>query len=209
MVSCAAIWIAIIAIAPSPEVVALGAGGGIITATLFMLIQSQQMRLRGLAETDTLTRLVNHGSFHDALARMFATAARDGSSFALVALDLDNFKQVNDTHGHPYGDSILRDTGERLRASVRSTDVAARVGGEEFAVLLRGTNADLAEEIAERIRADLAAIPLDGGHLECSAGVAVYPDDAGDPDALLECADAALYRAKHAGKAQTRRLEAA
>jgi diguanylate cyclase (GGDEF)-like protein len=205
MASCAAIWIAIVAVSPSPEVVALGAGGGVITATLFLLIQGQQLRLRGLAETDPLTRLTNHGSFHEALARELARAERGGTPLSLVVFDLDDFKRLNDTHGHPYGDAVLRQAGERLRASIRSSDTAGRVGGEEFAVLLPGTGDALAFEVAERIRTAIAQVEVDDGRLSCSAGVAVYPDDAGDPEALFERGDAALYAAKRTGKARTYR----
>ena len=78
MAGCAGIWIAIVAVSPSPQLLALGAGGGVITATLFLLLQSQQIRLRGLAETDPLTTLTNHGGFHDALEREIRHAGRDG-----------------------------------------------------------------------------------------------------------------------------------
>src|SRR4051794_6155794 len=152
MASCAGIWIAIVALSPSPQLLALAAGGGVITATLFMLLQSQQIRLRGLAETDPLTTLINHGGFHDALEREIRRAARERSAFSVVTLDLDDFKQINDTHGHPYGDSVLRHAADRLREAIRETDTAARVGGEEFAVLLPRTGRNLAFEIAERIR---------------------------------------------------------
>ena len=111
MVGCAGIWIAIVAVSASAQLLALGAGGGLLTATLFMLIQAQQIKLRGLAETDALTRLTNHGGFHEALAREIARADRDGGTLSLVALDLDDFKAINDTHGHPYGDWVLRQVG--------------------------------------------------------------------------------------------------
>ena len=208
MAGCAGIWIAIVAVSPSLQLLALGAGGGVITATLFLLLQSQQIRLRGLAETDPLTTLTNHGGFHDALEREIRHAGRTGSAFSIVTLDLDDFKQINDTHGHPYGDSVLRHAADRLRQAVRETDTAARVGGEEFAVLLPSTGRNLAFEIAERIRAAVSTVRTVDGELSCSAGVAVYPDDAAEPAELIGCADAALYTAKTHGKGRTREFEA-
>jgi diguanylate cyclase (GGDEF)-like protein len=209
MVGCTVIWIAIVAVSPSPQLLTLGAGGGLLTATLFLLLQSQQIKLRGLAETDALTRLTNYGGFHGALAREVAKADSNGGTLSLVTLDLDDFKAINDTHGHPYGDSVLHQVGEKLLSSVRGSDTAARIGGEEFALLLPGTGTDLAYEIAERVRAAVAAVPVTGGELRCSAGVAVYPDDAEDRAALVERADKALYAAKRGGKGHTRRFNSA
>jgi diguanylate cyclase (GGDEF)-like protein len=208
MVACAVIWIAIVAVSPSPQVLTLGAGGGLLTATLFLLVQTQQIKLQGLAETDGLTRLTNHGGFHQALAHQIARADSDGGALSLVVLDLDDFKAINDNHGHPYGDWVLRQVGEKLLASVRGSDTAARIGGEEFALLLPGAGTDLAYEIAERVRAAVADVPVIDSQLRCSAGVAVYPDDADDRGALLERADSALYAAKRAGKGHTRRFVA-
>ena len=159
MVGCTGIWIAIVAVSPSPQLLTLGAGGGLLTATLFLLLESQQTKLRGMAETDALTRLTNHGGFHEALASEVARAERDGGTLSLVALDLDDFKAINDTHGHPYGDWVLRQIGEKLLSSTRGSDTAARVGGEEFALLLPGTGNELAYEIAERVRERSPACP--------------------------------------------------
>jgi diguanylate cyclase (GGDEF)-like protein len=207
MVGCAGVWIAIVALSPSYQLVALGAGGGLLTATLFMLVQAQQIKLRGLAETDALTRLTNHRGFHEALAREIARADREGGTLSLVALDLDDFKAINDTHGHPYGDWVLSQVGEKLPSSVRGTDTAARVGGEEFALLLPGAGTDLAYEIAERVRAAVAGVAVIDAPLCCSAGVAVYPNDATDSRGLIESADSALYSAKRSGKGLTRRFD--
>ena len=102
---------------------------------LLPLAHRQQMtKLQGLAATDALTGLTNHRGFQEILAAELERARRADRPVALVTLDLDNFKEVNDTHGHPYGDEVLRAVGESLASVVRDTDTAARVGGEEFAL---------------------------------------------------------------------------
>ena len=123
-------------------------------------------------------------------------------------LDLDNFKAVNDTHGHPYGDEVLRAVGKALRIAVRDSRTAARTGGEEFALILPGTDAEL------RVP-DRRACPRGGrdglgsraSTLSCSAGVAAYPADADDASSLCQLADGALYWAKRRGKGRTRRFD--
>ena len=119
-------------------------------------------------------------------------------------LDLDDFKLLNDTHGHPYGDEVLRGVGAKLREAVRDSDTAARVGGEEFALVLPGTSPDEAVEIADRVRNALGRVELSEGRLSSSAGIATYPDDAADASTLCELADGALYSAKREGKRRTR-----
>ena len=122
-------------------------------------------------------------------------------------MDLDNFKTVNDTHGHPYGDEVLRAVGKALRGVVRSTDTAARVGGEEFALILPGTGGEVAYRIAERARQAVADTSARDLGLNCSAGIATYPDDAEDASGLCKLADGALYWAKRQGKQRTRRFD--
>jgi diguanylate cyclase (GGDEF)-like protein len=173
-------------------------------------LEQNQSRLQSLALRDPLTGLANHRSFHEALALAVDGARDEGQPLAVVALDLDHFKQINDTHGHPYGDEVLVMAGGRLAAAVRDGDLVARIGGEEFAIILPGADADAAHAAAERARAALAEVVLaDGRRLSSSAGIAAFPTDATDATALLRLADGALYDAKHAGRDRTCRFDAA
>ena len=157
-----------------------------------------------LAATDELTGLPNRRLFQRALGTELARAKRAGETFGVVLVDLDDFKSVNDDFGHDAGDRVLREFAEVLRHALRETDVAARLGGEEFACLLPATDAEGARVLAERIRADLAdrAIALPDGRavsITASLGIAAYPE-AKTAEALLRAADLALYRAKAEGK---------
>ena len=154
------------------------------------------------AATDGLTGLPNQRAVADALNRMFAQAAATGAPLALLMLDLDHFKQVNDQHGHPVGDQVLAGVGAALRAALRNQDFAGRKGGEEFAILLPDTDIATALEIAERIRAAIAEISLPGtdAPVTVSIGVAGFPSHASTLDRLERLADAALYVAKRQGR---------
>jgi diguanylate cyclase (GGDEF)-like protein len=154
------------------------------------------------AATDGLTGLPNKRAVTDALKRTFAQAMTMQAPFALLLLDLDHFKQVNDQRGHPVGDQILANVGATLRSVLRARDFAGRNGGEEFAVLLPDTGIADALEIAERVRVTVAEITLPGTDVSVTAsiGVAVFPDHAGTPDRLERLADAALYLAKRQGR---------
>lgn len=161
-------------------------------------IVEQQARLDGL------TGLSNRRASEDALHRELQRAARFGDDLAFVLADLDNFKAVNDRHGHPVGDLVLREFAQRLRDTVREIDTAGRWGGEEFCLVLPGTDAAGGAHVAERARRALEETPIelpDGSSLQVTAsfGVAAFPEYAGE-DALLAAADAALYEAKRAGK---------
>jgi len=188
----------------------LAVGGGVLAlaVTLAQLIVEQNARLRGLAATDGLTGLLNHRGFHESLAAELRRARRGRTELALVSIDLDDFKAINDTQGHPYGDKVLSAAGGKLSSVIRSGDIAARVGGEEFALLLPGAGADAAQLVAERARAAIGTISVHGNQLSSSAGIAIYPVDADDPPTLCDLADAALYSAKRAGKGRTRRFDA-
>jgi diguanylate cyclase (GGDEF)-like protein len=213
MLGCAAIWLAVIVLAvakfESVALLALGLAGLQLTALMTLQVRRAQDHLQVLARTDALTGLTNHGGFHQTLAFDVAEARRSGFPLALVSFDMDNFKAVNDTHGHPYGDAVLEAVGEQLRATLRPGDTAARTGGEEFALLLPQTSGEDGERIAEIARTAIARIEVPDVELSCSAGVAVYPTDAEDKSSLLELADAALYSAKRAGKERTRRFDSA
>jgi len=154
------------------------------------------------AATDGLTGLPNKRAVTDTLKRMFAQAATDRSPLALLMLDLDHFKQVNDHRGHAVGDQVLANVGTVMRGAVRSRDFAGRNGGEEFAILLPSTEIPVALRIAERVRAAIAEMSLPGTDVAVtvSIGVAGYPEHASTPDRLARLADAALYLAKRQGR---------
>jgi diguanylate cyclase (GGDEF)-like protein len=150
------------------------------------------------AETDELTGLPNRRALNAALAR------NGSDNAALIVLDIDHFKQINDTLGHPAGDAALKHIARVIKDGLRGRDMAARVGGEEFAVWLPGANLQLGMDVAERLRQQVAAAPWRGDGVErqltISCGVAAYPDPIKHTDNLFPSADAALYRAKRAGR---------
>lgn len=160
------------------------------------------------AMTDALTGLPNRWALQDALKRMLAHASRSNSPLGLLLLDLDHFKQLNDTYGHNAGDQALAAVGQVLMGELRDADLPARSGGEEFAVLLPGTPLEGSLAVAEQLRRAIAAIelPFAGAVLTASIGVAVLPLHAVDSDGLMRAADRALYAAKRAGR---NRIEAA
>ncbi len=136
------------------------------------------------------------------MKRLFAQASTTTSPLALLLIDLDHFKQINDRWGHPVGDQVLANVGAVLRGVLRARDFAGRNGGEEFAVLLPDTQIPAALEIAERIRAAIAGISLSGADVSVTAslGVVGFPDHATALDRLERLADAALYIAKREGR---------
>jgi diguanylate cyclase (GGDEF)-like protein len=168
-------------------------------------LESAQARLAELANRDPLTDLHNRRHFENRLAIEFARAHRFAEPLALILLDVDHFKEVNDRFGHPTGDRVLIKVGNVLRALSRRIDLAARIGGEEFALLLPNTGAPGAEALAERVIARIreARIESEGDRVRVtvSAGVTAFPDcGAQTRRQLVECADRALYRAKEAGR---------
>src|ERR671911_1175707 len=172
------------------------------------VVALENARLHRMVErqalVDGLTGLANRRQADETLASELARAQRLGGPVGLILADVDDFKAVNDRHGHPTGDIVLRDLAETLRETVREIDTAARWGGEEFAVILPGTDLEGASQVAERIRAALAEreIPsVEGAHLHVTAsfGVAVS-NPTTTVQQLVEAADEALYRAKRAGK---------
>lgn len=162
-------------------------------------------RLSRASLTDELTGLLNRRAFDNRLAEEIARASRYGTSLSLLVLDLDRFKEVNDEMGHAAGDALLRAVGVLLGAELRATDVAARYGGDEFALVLPELNKTGAWAVAEKIRAGLSSLTVDSGTGErvsttCSVGVATFGESFTDADALVRGADAALYAAKSAGR---------
>jgi two-component system cell cycle response regulator len=161
-------------------------------------------RMEEMATTDGLTGLVNHRTFQERFAEMLARAERTGTKHALLLTDIDHFKKVNDTYGHPTGDVVLRGVAAVVRDCVRKIDLAARYGGEEFAVVLEGTDVTGARQLAERIRAEVQkqVFQSSKGPFSCtlSLGIAVYPDDGKDGKTIIDHADQSLYSAKHGGR---------
>jgi diguanylate cyclase (GGDEF)-like protein/PAS domain S-box-containing protein len=161
----------------------------------------QDRRTRHEADTDPLTGLANRRSLERTLESALARAGTRGRSAAVLMLDLDGFKAINDSLGHAAGDAALREVARRLRGCVRERDLVARLGGDEFVVLLTdvGGRSGAAQEACERVDAALARpIALDGGDISLHAaiGVAEFPEDGGDAATLLACADRAMYAAK-------------
>ena len=161
-------------------------------------------RLRGLSESDSLTGLANHRKLHEVLAHEQARAERYGSHFSLVMLDIDEFKLLNDTHGHPAGDAVLRQVGTLLSEQTRAADVVGRYGGDEFLLVLPETSADEAGLLAEKLRAALREEPYvtaagEQIPIHASFGIAAYPEDVPDANGLVALADANLYASKRRG----------
>jgi len=166
--------------------------------------KNAEQQLVYLANHDPLTGLLNRDQFHKCINQSLASANRDGSKLALMYLDLDRFKLINDTLGHRLGDLLLQATSDRLRATVRSNDILARLGGDEFSVLLNGiTRSEDVARIAQKT-IDVLTQPftLDGHDLviTASVGISVYPEDGNDSHTLLMNADSAMYLAKEQGK---------
>jgi len=162
-------------------------------------------RIQRVAHHDSLTGVPNRLLFQDRLIQAISLAKRDSLQFALLYLDLDRFKPVNDALGHSAGDEILKSAAERIRHQVRESDTVARVGGDEFAVILRDfARREDVETVARKIIAAIAAPFQPAGQgqsieIGISIGIALYPGDARDADALVKAADAAMYTAKQTG----------
>jgi len=177
------------------EELALRAGPAIENAKRFR-------EARQLADLDALTGLHNRRYFHETLGREVARAHRYNRQLALIVLDLDDFKAINDRIGHLAGDAVIAESAERVRDVVRSADIACRVGGDEFAVIMPESTLADADQLYRRLQAAVSARPIgQAGRLSFSAGVAeLKPED--DPTGFFERGDEALYRAKERGKAQ-------
>lgn len=168
---------------------------------MYEVLSRKNARLAELATIDDLTQLKNRRRFNEDLEHHVALASCGGMPLSLVLLDVDRFKQYNDTFGHPAGDEILRGVSASLRSFVREHDMVARFGGEEFVVLLPSTYADTALLVAERLRAEIAARTWPFGTVTASFGVATaHPALTESVASLVQQADQALYRAKRAGR---------
>jgi len=166
--------------------------------------------IRHMAQHDALTGLPNRADLHERSEALLAEARRRGSGVALLLLDLDHFKHINETLGHPVGDDLLRTIADRIRGAVRPRDIVARMGGDEFAVVLGDVRHDgEAELVAAKVLARVSEdLPLAGQQLRVtpSLGMAIFPQDADTLTDLMKSADSAMYAAKHGGRAQLRRF---
>ncbi len=168
---------------------------------LFEQTRASEERFQHQALHDALTRLPNRVLLHDRLTQAIATAARTSEQLALLVVDLDRFKEVNDTLGHSAGDRLLQEVSARFRAMVRASDTVARLGGDEFALVLPGADANAALTAAAKLLGVLETpVALDSWQLQLGAsiGIASYPEHGGDADTLLRRADIAMYAAKRA-----------
>ncbi|HEX2049634.1 MAG TPA: GAF domain-containing protein [Actinomycetota bacterium] len=153
------------------------------------------------AQTDALTGLYNHRYFHERLRSELTRASRTHDAVALVMFDIDDFKKINDVHGHGTGDHILQLLAETLKSTVRASDIVCRLGGEEFAIIMPSCDAGDAFGLARRVRDRLELLDFDpAGKITLSVGIAQGPDHAMNPRELLACADAAMLTAKAKGK---------
>jgi len=183
-------------------------GVGIVVVILLGLqlaraILAANTQLLTLATRDPLTGLYNQRRLVEALDRALASASRHGTPCSILFFDIDHFKALNDTYGHPAGDTALKGFADCVAAQVRSVDIFGRWGGEEFMAILPTSDSTTAFTAAERIRAAVAAYRFDagyGGHITCSIGVASYKDDGESRNDLIAAADRALYTAKRLGR---------
>ncbi len=178
-------------------------GGFVSTSTDITERKRAEARMLHLAQHDPLTGLPNRLLFHDRLRQAMARCRRDQSLLAVVLVDLDRFKAVNDAFGHQVGDGVLKQAGQRLRAALRESDTVARIGGDEFALILPDLPAaEAASLIAEKISGQLDrpfGLDLRAWRPGASLGIALFPNDGDSPEQLLQNADLAMYRAKAAG----------
>jgi two-component system, cell cycle response regulator len=182
---------------------------GVIANQVAISMQNARMYevVEEQATTDGLTGLVNHRTFQERFSSMLGRADRRSFAVSMLLTDIDHFKKVNDTYGHPTGDEVLRRVAVILKASARKIDIVARYGGEEFAIVLEGTDRAGALQLAERIRQEVSqqsfASPQGAFQVTLSIGVACYPDDARDKTEIIARADQSLYAAKHGGRNRT------
>jgi diguanylate cyclase (GGDEF)-like protein/PAS domain S-box-containing protein len=184
--------------------ISLGPAGPDTVAVMRDFTERRRMEeaLEHRALHDPLTELANRTLFFDRLRQSIHSSRRDRTQVALVMLDVDGFKSINDRRGHAAGDAVLKELGARLRKGMRATDTAARIGGDEFAWILPRVNsrAGVRRMVKNRLASVEAAIVVGGRRIKprLSAGVAMYPEDGRDADSLMRHADAAMYTDKRA-----------
>ena len=175
-----------------------------LTSLLASDVYQGMEMLRSLSETDELTGLNNRRAFTKLVNREAKKAARYGRPYSIMTVDTDNLKSVNDNHGHPAGDKLLKMVSGAIDDTLRDTDIIARVGGDEFIIMLTDTNSARARDAAERIKNIIgnAAVVLDGKTIRAtvSIGISSYPDDSNDLNEIMNFADKSLYRSKESGK---------
>ena len=179
-----------------------------LEATQSHIRLEEKKKLEIQAITDPVTGLTNHRYFKDKLETLYQSALENGSPLTVVMIDVDHFKSYNDRYGHPEGDRLLFNIGQRMLNYFAPPVTLSRYGGEEFAILVPGKEALEVKEDVEKLRIDLVENPFPGpydkvAYITISIGVASYPDHKKSPKNLLEAADRALYQAKHQGRNQT------
>ena len=170
-------------------------------------LQENHRYLEELAHRDQLTGLANHRRFQEVVGKELALARSEDKPLAVVLLDLDDFKRINEAHGHPFGDEVLRAVADSLRSAMRGLGTVGRVGGDEFGIVLPDADRSRAFALAEAARIAVENTKPVRGGLQCSAGFAGYPADAKGAAALLQLADGALRWAKQTGRGRTRRYD--
>jgi diguanylate cyclase (GGDEF)-like protein len=170
-------------------------------------LEAHNKRLEELAHRDPLTGLANHRHFQEVLGRELDLAGELGRAVTVVLIDIDDFKFINESRGHPFGDEVLRAAATSLSSAMRNLGVVARVGGDEFGIILPDAEGGRAVALADACRSAVEAAGTVPGSLRCSAGVACFPDDARTSGALLQLADGSLAWAKDSGGARARRYD--
>jgi diguanylate cyclase (GGDEF)-like protein len=187
-----------------PDIDADGYVQGLYTLTFdISRLKQAEEALERLARIDSLTGVANRRQFEEQLSSALARARRQGEGIALLAIDVDHFKAINDNHGHPVGDAVLVEVAGRLLACVRAGDLVARLGGDEFMVLVSNPAPDSAESIAKHVMSSMREPVELGPHMKLPIGASIgiaYSSSAIEAQALMTLADRALYRAKAAGR---------
>jgi two-component system, cell cycle response regulator len=188
-------------VSPAREILELIAGQVAVKLDL----SNAHEQIREMAMVDGMTGLKNHRTFQQAFDTMLVRATRRIDPLCLILMDIDHFKQLNDTYGHPFGDEVLKRVAEILGTAARKVDLAARYGGEEFALLLEDSDGDGGQQIAERVRSEIEQLKIPNAthgdvSVTISMGLSSYPADGAEKDELITHADQALYLAKHNGR---------
>ncbi len=175
-----------------------------LTWKLMTTLDEAHRNLKIMATTDALTGLTNRHRIMLRLDEEFERSIRQNSPLCVATIDIDNFKQINDTHGHPFGDEVLKEVAKRMQHSIRRYDIIGRIGGEEFLVIFPGTGTAETQTVAERLRESVEAARLACGsgdvRVTISGGIALVKPEDNSVESILKRADAALYEAKRSGR---------